>query len=546
VASSWELLSAEEQEAMNACAAFAGPFDLAAAEALLGPSALDRLESLVDAAMVQVPSPGRFALLGFVADFVREERTPAERVRWGDRHVAWLLSQVPDVDVGRVPSELHPDLVAGAAFLVERGDPRAEALLLAVTIARPGRHAELLEEAARRFGSPAALRARARWRRLTGDAEGALRDLDEALRGSTDPRLRGRLLRELGVLHHARRDELAARRCYEEALALHRAAGDRRDEAVTTGNLGALDHDLCRYEEAEVHYEAALAGLRAAGDRRAEATFLANLAVLRQEQGDPRGAASGYSRALGLLEEAGDDRMVAITLGNIGLLQHELGELEAALASHQRAADRFAAVDDPASEALCRARLGAVACLLGLPAGPEALDRAERLAGISGDETTSRVVALFRGFEALAAGRASEVRRRLGEAQGLVDRSQDARVAARLLAAGIREEEVLAVGPDWFVAPGGARGELARYQSCLRMFEVLVERRLADPDGVLEIEDLFRAGWPGERISAASMRNRVHVNLARLRTLGLKAVLIRSGEGYRLDPAVRVEDRRGS
>ena len=47
-------------------------------------------------------------------------------------------------------------------------------------------------------------------------------------------------------------------------------------------------------------------------------------------------------------------------------------------------------------------------------------------------------------------------------------------------------------------------------------------------DCVLDAGALFEAGWPGERIAPESARNLIHVNLAELRKVGLRDLLLRS------------------
>ncbi|MFD5553120.1 BTAD domain-containing putative transcriptional regulator [Streptomyces sp. NPDC127068] len=86
---SWELLDAEERTVLRRLAVFAGGWDLAAAEAVGGPAALDVLGSLVDKSLV-VAGPGpdatmRYRLLETVAEYAAErldeagERTATER-----------------------------------------------------------------------------------------------------------------------------------------------------------------------------------------------------------------------------------------------------------------------------------------------------------------------------------------------------------------------------------------------------------------------------------------------------------------------------------
>ncbi len=124
------------------------------------------------------------------------------------------------------------------------------------------------------------------------------------------------ILTELGVLHQRRREMDRVRACYEEALALHRRSGNRRAEGRVLGNLGALHHDERRFlDEAMPYYEAALSIAAAAGDLRVEGNCcnnigshragarrlgLAGAAALRARPGHPgrgrRSAAPAASR----------------------------------------------------------------------------------------------------------------------------------------------------------------------------------------------------------------------------------------------------------
>ncbi|MGW0824666.1 AfsR/SARP family transcriptional regulator [Streptomyces sp. NPDC002845] len=89
---SWELLDEDEREVLRRLSVFAGGCDLAAAEAVCAPAALQALGSLVDKSLVVAsPSPGspgdgmRYRLLETVAEYARERldeagtRTDAER-----------------------------------------------------------------------------------------------------------------------------------------------------------------------------------------------------------------------------------------------------------------------------------------------------------------------------------------------------------------------------------------------------------------------------------------------------------------------------------
>ncbi|CAM5606396.1 BTAD domain-containing putative transcriptional regulator [Streptomyces sp. KS_5] len=86
---SWELLDESEREVLRLLSVFAGGCDLAAAEAVCGPAALETLGSLVDKSLVVAAAPGdgemRYRLLETVAEYAAERldetgrRAEAER-----------------------------------------------------------------------------------------------------------------------------------------------------------------------------------------------------------------------------------------------------------------------------------------------------------------------------------------------------------------------------------------------------------------------------------------------------------------------------------
>lgn len=58
------------------------------------------------------------------------------------------------------------------------------------------------------------------------------------------------------------------------------------------------------------------------------------------------------------------------------------------------------------------------------------------------------------------------------------------------------------------------------------------------------VRTLLEAGWPGERVDPEAGANRVYVSVSALRKMGLRTVIERFDQGYRLAPGVRVERRR--
>lgn len=91
------------------------------------------------------------------------------------------------------------------------------------------------------------------------------------------------------------------------------------------------------------------------------------------------------------------------------------------------------------------------------------------------------------------------------------------------------------------LTPAGERIELGRRAVLRRIVLALIEQHAMDPLAAITPAALIAAGWPGERMSPASGRNRLHVALATLRTLGLRPWLRRSASGYALSCSLVLE-----
>jgi transcriptional regulator of acetoin/glycerol metabolism len=145
-------------------------------------------------------------------------------------------------------------------------------------------------------------------------------------------------------------------------------------------------------------------------------------------------------------------------------------------------------------------------------------------------------------------------RHNVRELEGLVERAAidagDEKVAG--LSKGVAEAmgltDVAAPGAlvvagdgSWFRAPGASRVSLARRETLARLLEALVTAHRERPGRELSTDDLFAAGWPGERIKGPAATGRVYVALTALRNLGLRDFLTRGETGYLLDPSARIE-----
>ncbi|WP_437314998.1 ATP-binding protein [Sorangium sp. So ce385] len=622
---SWDLLDDRERRALACCSVFRGPFTLAAAAAVLAEpdaAAIHRIEALRDKSLLRAAPPGsdgatRFALYEGVRELAAEKLAErGEREAAAERHAGFYLAAgeaaAADFErrgaldaLNRIAGDLEELLAVAEGALAAAATPRAgaeeavaaapraaaERALRALSAIEPvlstrgpfGAQLELLDRALAAAEALAAdprvvaraLAARGRARRLRGQAEAALEDLERARAQAAalgEAALLSGILADLGVLHHGRREMERARDHYEQALALHRALGDRRAEGRALGNLGALHHDERREAEAAAYYERAIAIAAEIGDGRQEGIFSTNAGLLEQERGAPALARRRYERAAAILGEVGDLRLLAITLGNLGALHHEEGRLADARACHGRAVALLREVGDRRSEAIALCRLGAALASVGeVDEARRALDPAERLLAQLGDEPDVELARVASGFVDLAlaqaarrAGRGDEAaahegaaRRRIARARegspSSASRSDDVRLLLRILErslaalggvtearAGAERELLLTEGARFVRPPGSGWHDLRERHAARRLLLALAEQQRCAPGRGLSLAALKEAGWPGERILPEAAANRIYVAMNQLRKLGMKPWLRRDAEGYSLDPALPV------
>jgi hypothetical protein len=94
----------------------------------------------------------------------------------------------------------------------------------------------------------------------------------------------------------------------------------------------------------------------------------------------------------------------------------------------------------------------------------------------------------------------------------------------------------LVVGRDarWLVLPSGERLELHRQRAVRLILMAMVDERLARPGRALPGEALLASGWPGERVTPSSGSVRVRVAVSKLRSLGLRDLVVSRDDGYLL------------
>ncbi|MDB4941677.1 MAG: Signal transduction response regulator / Disease resistance protein [Labilithrix sp.] len=289
---SWQRLSPEQRDALGSIAVFAGDFDLAAAEAVVGPNALGILSRLCDASFVASSTVGgrtRFRMFESVRQFVGD-RLPdvaaqhgararhaayfgAGALAWthrgetGERLLAidWLLAEernvtavaqrVLDEGAERIDGdlELAAAALSGLAWLwLGRGplEPHTRLLLeIEDLVRRPSlAHSVAVTTFFLMLGSV---------RRHLGDNEAATRAIDDALARAPHlelPHLEARCWLERARLAQLRGERDMARSAVDAALAIGEATGNDtvRVLAILSSRLAGRPLDEAQLDTASL------------------------------------------------------------------------------------------------------------------------------------------------------------------------------------------------------------------------------------------------------------------------------------------------------
>lgn len=557
-------LEACDRRALSALSVVPGAFDLAAARAVLGDDAPQRLRALVREGLMRVEAPGRFRLYWLVrAACLQIEEDAEHRAEADRRYGAWLLDVGEGfADAGRLPARPHPaadlpTLFAGMEHGWATGDgetaDRASTLLM-YWWDDPLPTWDPIVHAASRIGDhPRARFFRAIDADRSGRREQAFGEMKAVLARPGNPWVRVVALNWLGshlAFEPSMRAQRAARAFYEEATAVCRELDVSWKEAhCLSCRAGLL--------QAGGDLEAALALYGPVLEIQAErptwchwAYNIGDRARLLAELGRHDAARADSDAAIEAHRRNGYPAYVAVAHADRGLIELLAGDLDAADAHLERAMSAVA-TGPVERELIARmtARMAVVRVEQGQPEAARRLmveadrvlaDRAleGRLPTIGWERAlTQDVMPLYaalvdpaRAAEALARATAGG-----DDRLPLTRRLDEARILVRLLRR--RDTGGLRISPDGahFRIDDGPRVSVARFRAARALLARLAALRVAEPGAGLETEDLFEVGWPGVDIDPLSARNRVYAELSRLRKLGLEGWIERGDGGYRLD-----------
>jgi len=290
--------------------------------------------------------------------------------------------------------------------------------------------------------------------------------------------------------------------------------------AYTRALLGMVQHALGRLEPAEQLYREAIAAEAQLGLSLHERYHRALLAVLLVEEHRDDEAIREIRRAECVVGRDMDQEWRAlaraIVEGTVAARRSEPMDLDAALAAASEHAGAGGVARCARARDVARVLVESTRDEHALDAAPSALARPPSF------EAAETLFAAFLERRAAKKGRASR---------------PPAAPAGELL---VHAEGL------WFQVPGEDRVSCHARQAIRLLLAALAAARVEAPGRPLAWEEIRVAGWPGERMSAESARNRIKQSIAVLRKLGLGAHLETRDGGYLLSPtaAVKLVDGR--
>jgi predicted ATPase/class 3 adenylate cyclase/Tfp pilus assembly protein PilF len=316
---SYDLLSEEEKSVFGQLSVFRGGFFLDAAEAVVGPAALDVVAELRDKSLLstrEVSGQMRYLMLESINEYAAERLEDSDRARAA--HAEHFLRLAAEQASGLNTRDEERALLFAS---LEMGNLRA-----AWQWAAAGGRDELMARLA--LASGELLRRQGWWQeRLLWLRDG----LAAAERtGELDPNDLARLRYQLGYAYMDHGQFGPARQLLEASLDTCRETGDPAGEADCLNRLGNLTHFQGRFDEARLHYEDALLLRRLAGDLAGEASLLNNLGVLAQYQGNLEEARQHFEESLEIDRQLNNLPGIMLMLNNLGRIALERGDLAGA------------------------------------------------------------------------------------------------------------------------------------------------------------------------------------------------------------------------
>jgi len=345
--------------------------DVAAAMAPTGVAAAEQsLERLVDAQLLESPTPGRYRFHDLLRLFARERAQAQEQLQVRDaairRALGWYLATAKRATDLLQPTRLqdendgHPVDANGpgsqvlatrqeALSWLETERPNLVAAVHQAATQTPPTVACELAEALHRFFD-----LRKHWADWQAVHEAA-RHAAELARDRTH---QAQALVGLGLVYHQLRRFDQSVACSRQSLAICRELGDREGQSRALNILGRAHREMGRFDQAIAYLEDSLAISRDLGSHQGEAQSLNTLGSVYWELGRFHDAAACLEQSLAISKDYGDRHAQGRTLTRLGSVYRELGRLNQASTCLEQALAICREIGDPHGEAWTLYHLG--------------------------------------------------------------------------------------------------------------------------------------------------------------------------------------------
>lgn len=367
--------------------------------------------------------------------------------------------------------------------------------------------------------------------RIAGESSRGLAELKAGYDDATHPALKAELACALATAARHTDDVQGARSMFERLVGSETTPDPTRAQAWE--RLGGLELEQGSTQLAEQH-------LRHAEDRFQQVGDLAGVARVRhvrglidQERGDFDAAELAFTVALRDHQASGADRFAAIASFDLGALLLERGRTGAAARALRQALHALQHAGDRRQVGLTHALLAVCASEDGDPATAWIELHKARESIDLGDTQATQTLELYASHLAGAPARVPSTE------------SDEARYAQRLIdAMQQRSRTRVSICEDGSVVEHPTRGRCeVRSDTARNILAALVGAFEGGSTPTVHRDVLIRVGWPDRRSVNAASRNRLNVELSRLRKAGLHDQIERSDEGYRLTGPLLVQSR---
>jgi predicted ATPase/DNA-binding CsgD family transcriptional regulator len=316
---SYELLSDRERALLRQLAVFAGSFDIDAALAVCPTAAIEVIASLVDRSLLMVDDKSdanirRYRMLETIRQFAGERLETAVEEAAGvrTRHCSHYLG---------LAETAAPKLTGGEQEIwLSRLAAEQDNLRAAMAWARDHGHSEVLVRLV--LALTAFWLERSQWTECRTWLDAA-----EAHAGSLSALLRARVLNRRSYLETWAGALEMVPALGTEALALARAAGDKKEEAWALASMGVIAGMVIGADAARPYIEEAVGLARSVGFKWGVAVCLGFFSLFRWLQADPEEPVRLVEEAMAEARAIGDRRSLRIAMVIAGLTDVTQGRL---------------------------------------------------------------------------------------------------------------------------------------------------------------------------------------------------------------------------